>query len=107
MFFDKILAMKNETIELIEPTPKLTSTKCKLIAFTIRMLLQFTTYVSALVTWYIYDYFIAIAVLFLMYIIIGIIRSKMRNSAIPTKQREYQYNNKGIADWFTYMELCD
>ncbi|MDQ1244605.1 MAG: hypothetical protein QG565_945, partial [Campylobacterota bacterium] len=31
---------------------------------------------------------------------------KLRNSVIPPKQREYQYNDKGIADWYTAKELC-
>jgi len=33
----------------------------------------------------------------LSFLIVGIIRSKLRNSVIPAKQREYQYNDKGIA----------
>lgn len=56
--------------------------------------------------WYFYDYFIAGAILLLSFIIMGIIRSKLRNSAIPPSQREYHYNDKGIADWFVARELC-
>ena len=36
----------------------------------------------------------------------GIIRSKLRNSVIPPKQQEYQYNDQGIADWFVAKEIC-
>jgi hypothetical protein len=54
-----------------------------------------------------YDYFIAIATLLLSFIIMGIIRSKIRNSVIPMKQREYQYNDQGIADWYTAKEICN
>jgi hypothetical protein len=36
----------------------------------------------------------------------GIIRSKIRNSVIPPKQREYQYNDQGIADWYVHREFC-
>jgi len=36
----------------------------------------------------------------------GIIRSKLRNSVIPFNQREYQYSDKAIADWYSAKELC-
>jgi len=98
--------MQTNYIELIEPTPKLHSKQCKLIALAIRVALQFTTIIVGLVTWYLYDYFIAIATLLLTFIIMGIVRSKLRNSVIPPSQREYQYNDQGIADWYTAKEIC-
>ena len=98
--------MQDNFIEMIEPTPKFTSKRCHTISLFVRIFLQFTTLFIALITWYLYDYFIAIATLLLTYIIMGIVRSKIRNSAIPSKQREYQYNDKGIADWFTAREFC-
>ena len=98
--------MQTDYIELIEPTPKLYSKKCKFIAFALKIFLQFTTIAVALITWYLYDYFIAMATLLVSFIIMGIIRSKLRNSVIPSSQREYQYNDQGIADWYTAKELC-
>ena len=98
--------MQNDYIDLIEPTPKLHSNKCRFIAFGIRIFLQFTTFITTLVVWYLYDFFIALLTLVLSFIIMGIIRSKLRNAVIPPKQREYQYNDKGIADWYTAKELC-
>ena len=61
----------------------------------------------ALIVWFISDYFIAIATLVLSFIIMGIVRSKIRNSVIPVNQREYQYNDQGIADWYTAKEICN
>jgi len=98
--------MPNNIIDMIEPTPRLNSKKCKFISFLLRVFLQFTTFITALITWYLYDYFIAILTLVLSFIIMGIIRSKLRNSAIPPTQREYQYNDQGIADWFVSREIC-
>jgi hypothetical protein len=98
--------MKNTTLELIEPTPVLKSKKCQFTAFMIRILLQFTTPAAALISWYLYDYFVAGATLLVTFIMMGIIRSKMRNSVIPPHQREYTYNDEGIATWFTAKELC-
>ncbi|MFT5662226.1 MAG: hypothetical protein ACI9TV_002876 [Sulfurimonas sp.] len=98
--------MQTDYINLIEPTPKLHTQKCKLVSLLLRIFLQFTTFIAALIAWYIYDYFIGIATLLLVFIIMGIIRSKIRNAVIPTKQREFQYNDQGIADWYTARELC-
>ena len=99
--------MQDDFIDMIEPTPKLHSKKCKIVSFLLRIFLQFSIYIISLITWYIYDYFIAIAVLVLSFIIIGIIRSKLLHSVIPLKQREYQYNDKGIADWYTAKAICN
>ncbi|WP_373070138.1 hypothetical protein [Sulfurimonas sp.] len=98
--------MQNDIIDMIEPTPKLHSKKCKLISYVIWLFLKFTTYIVTILSWYLYDYFIAFLTLILSFIVMGIIRSKLRNIAIPQKQQEYQYNDKGIADWYTARELC-
>ena len=98
--------MQNDFINQIEPTPKINTTKCKLVSLLLRLFLQFSSYTIGLITWYIYDYFIGIAIFFLSFIIMGIIRAKLRNSVIPQTQQEYNYNDKGIADWYTARELC-
>jgi len=99
--------MQENIIDMIESTPKLHSRKCKGIALLLKIFLQFSTVLSGLLTWYLYDYFIAIAVLLVTFIVIGIIRSKLRNEVIPANQQEYQYNDKGIADWFTAKKICN
>ena len=99
--------MQNDFLEMIEPTPKIHSKKCRLISLALRILLQFSTILSTIIAWYIYDYFIAFFTMILSFIIVGIIRSKLRNSVIPVKQREYQYNDKGIADWYTARDICN
>ena len=99
--------MENDFIEMIEPTPKLNSKKCRIISFFIRIFLQFSIYIITFIVWLMYDYFIAISTLLLSFIIMGIVRSKIRNSVIPPKQREYQYNDQGIADWYTAKEICN
>jgi hypothetical protein len=98
--------MQTDFIDQIEPTPKLYTKKCKIISFLLRVFLQFTTFVTSLMAWYFYDYFIALLTLVLSFIIMGIIRSKIRNSVIPPNQREYQYNDQDIANWYTARELC-
>ena len=98
--------MHENFIEQIEPTPKLRSKKCKLVALALRIFLQFATIFTGLIAWFLFDYFMAIAALLLTFIVVGIIRSKLRNSVIPPNQREYQYNDKGIADWYVAKEIC-
>lgn len=101
-----MLNMQEEYIELIEPTPKLHSKKCKTISLLLRLFLQYGTILAGFGAWFLYDFFIAMLTLILTFIIMGIVRSKLRNSVIPPNQREYQYNDKGIADWYTAKELC-
>ena len=98
--------MKNDYIELIQATPKLHSKKCKYLAFVIQILLQYTTLTAGIIAWYFYDYFIGGAVLLLTFIVMGIIRSKLRNSSIPLSQREYHYNDEGIAKWYLSRHFC-
>jgi len=98
--------MQDNYIDMIEQTPKLNTKKCKLISYLLKIFLQVTTIISGLLAWYLYDYFIAIATLLLTFIIMGIIRSKISNSVIPPQQREYNYSDKDIADWFVAKELC-
>jgi hypothetical protein len=98
--------MNNEYIDLIEPTPKLKSTKCKFIALALQLFLQYSIYLIVIGAWYFYDYFVAGATLLLSFIIIGIIRAKLRNSVIPPNQREYQYNDAAIATWYSAKHIC-
>ena len=58
--------------------------------------------------WYLYDWFYAIAALLSSYIILGIVRAKIRNISIPPMQQEYQYTDLAIAKWFIVRRmLCD
>jgi len=98
--------MNDDFVNLIEPTPQLKSKKCKAIALSLRLFLQFTTPIVGLIAWYMYDYFAAIAALLLTFIVMGIVRSKLRNSVIPPSQREYHYNDDGISKWYTAKMLC-
>ena len=99
-------SMNDDFINLIEPTPIPKTKKCKILSILVRILLQFGTVAIGLIAWYMYDYFIAIAALLLSFIIMGIIRSKLRNSAIPLTQQEYHYNDDAIAKWYVAKTFC-
>lgn len=93
--------MQPDFIEFIKPTPKLYTRKCKIIAFLIKIFLQFASPFIGLVAWYLYDYFIALLALVLSFIVIGIIGSYLRNNSLPVANREYQYSDGEIAIWYT------
>ena len=98
--------MDENSIYLKEPIPKLQTKKCKFLASVLSVFLSYTHFFVALITLYMYDFFIAILALILAYIVMGIVRSKIRNSAIPPKQWEYHYSDKEIATWFVSNEWC-
>jgi hypothetical protein len=93
-------------IPSIEPTPVVKNRRCKIFVYAISISLGYGPAVAAAVIWYKYDLFFAVAALLIGYIIFGIIRSKLRNSVIPTRQQEYQYSDKEIASWYVARRLC-
>ena len=98
--------MKTDFIPQIEPTPQLKTKKCKTVAFILKILLQYSAIVIGLITWYLNDYFIAGATLLMSWLVLGIIKSYLRNSVIPKVQQEFNYTDEAIATWYTARELC-
>jgi hypothetical protein len=96
----------NKTIELIKPTPELHKKECIYMAKALQYALQYSNYIFTLIIFFSFDYFYAIASFLMGIIIVGIIRSKLRNSAVPPKQREYQYNDEAISTWFVSEYYC-
>ena len=94
------MANESEIIDMITPTPTPKTIKSKLMVFLLYIFLKFGVILCGVVAFVFYDYFIAIITIMLAFIIVGIIRSKLRNSSIPPQQQEYQYNDKEIAQWF-------
>jgi hypothetical protein len=98
--------MTNDYIPFIEPTPTIYSKKCKLYTSLLTYALKSANYVVALVVWYRFDYFFAIASFLIGFIIMGIVRSKLRNSVIPLTQQEYHYSDEAIATWYMARRIC-
>jgi len=98
--------IENQIIDQIESIPRLYSKKCKIIALILRLFLQYATVITSLAVWFLYDFFIAMLALVLTFIIMGIVRSKLRNSVIPFTQREHHYDDEAIAAWYTAKALC-
>ncbi len=98
--------MNTDFISQIEPTPKLKTRRCKFTAFILKLILQYSAMTIGLFTWYFYDYFIAGATLLVSWLVLGIIKSYLRNSVIPKSQQEYNYTDEAVATWYTARELC-
>lgn len=98
--------MEDNFLELIEPTPKIEKKKCRVLVFIITFFLKFSTVIAALIAWYLYDYFIAGATLLITFLIVGIIRSKIRNEVIPLNQQEFHYTDNAIATWYVAKRIC-
>lgn len=100
--------MHDDIIDQIEPTPKLKKRECRFTALLITLGLRFGSFAVTGTVWYLYDLFFAVGALLISYLIIGIIRSKLRNSAIPSTQQEFQYSDSAIAAWYVSRRLlCD
>ncbi len=93
-------------IDEIKTTPIHKSYKCLILSWCVRLFLQFFSTVAAVLSWYLYNYFIALVVLMLSFVVMGIVRSKLRQSSIPINQQEHGYSDAQIASWFTQQYLC-
>ncbi len=95
-------------IPMIEPTPEPQKPFCRYIALLLGWFLSYGVYMLATLAWYFYDWFYAAAFLLLGFVVIGIIRAKIRNISIPPAQQEYAYTDHAIAKWFIVRRmLCE
>jgi len=89
----------------LEPTPEPATPYCRLLAQGLGLMLSYGTYLVGLLFWWIYDWFYAIAGLLAGFVVLGIVRAKIRNSAIPLQQLEYTYTDHAIAKWFIVRRM--
>ena len=95
-------------IPMIEPTPEPETARCRFLAKILGLSLTYGIYPIAAAGWYFYDWFHAVAFLLLGFIVVGIVRAKLRNISIPAAQLEYPYTDQAIARWFIVRRmLCD
>lgn len=100
--------MPNDFIPFIEPTPEPVRTRCKIAVWLLASSLSYGVFIVAAATWYLYDGFYGAGALIISYLVMGIIRSKLRNSAIPVEQQEYNYTDHAVAAWYVSRALlCD
>ncbi len=93
-------------MELYTQTPQPPNTPCKILHLCLWILLSYGAYLSAAAVWLLYNWYYALSVLLLAFILMGIIRSKLLHSSIPKVQQEFTYSDKDIAAWFLHAYLC-
>lgn len=93
-------------IDEIKSTPVHKSAKCLILSWCMRLFLQFFSITITLLSWYLYNYFIAVIVLIFSFIVMGIVRSKLRQSSIPPNQQEHGYSDAQIASWVIGQYFC-
>ncbi|MDY0117070.1 MAG: hypothetical protein RBR59_05810 [Sulfurimonadaceae bacterium] len=98
--------MQEDSLVLFEPVPTLSTKWCKFLALVLKLILQYTVFIIPLIVWYKFDILLAFFSLVLTFIIMGIIRSKLRNDSIPLNQREFHYNDDEIVRWFLAKQVC-
>jgi len=99
--------MEKEIIEMREPTPILKSKKCKIMMYGLYIFLRGFSIGAMMFIYVKYGWFWGFVAFVFSYIIIGIIKSKLRMLSIPIFQLEYDYTDKEIASWYIYKNFCD
>lgn len=97
--------MEETIIEMREPTPTFKTRRCRLLAVVIAAALTYAPFAAALGAWYLYGLFYGVALLALAYLLVGIVRAKLRNSSVPPAQQELSYSDREIAAWFVSRGL--
>jgi len=98
--------MKETTIDLIEPTPIPKSSYCKVISKVIELFLRFSIYFFGLILYLSFDIFVSCIGLAIYFIVLGIIKSKLRLISIPYRQLEFDYSDREISQWYVMKYLC-
>ncbi len=98
--------MEPHTIDMIEPTPTPDTLTCKVYVWLITLSLKSAALLLALLVWARFDAVMAFFALLLGYLIIGIVRAKLRADAIPRHQLEHPYSDYAIACWVAMRRLC-
>ncbi len=93
-------------MELYTQTPQPPNTQCKVLHILLWIILSYGAYLGAAGVWWFYNWYYALSVLLLAFILIGIVRSKLLHSSIPKVQQEFTYTDKDISAWFLHTHLC-
>ncbi|MCH9814598.1 MAG: hypothetical protein K0U47_11730 [Epsilonproteobacteria bacterium] len=87
-------------------TPVITGVKCHIYVYGIFFILILLPLVVGIYTGLTYNWMIAIGITLFLYIVSGIVSSKMRLSSLPAQQREQSFSTLEIAKWYVSIHLC-
>jgi hypothetical protein len=98
--------MHQDDNEYIEILPETNNTKCKIIYYAIYILISYSWLIFAVIFWYKYNISFALLSIPVVYIITGIVISKMKLESIPFNEHESSHSNLEIAKWYTLKVIC-
>jgi len=87
-------------------TPVLPTKKCKMLRLLLTLFLSYGIYIITASVWLLYNWYYALSVLLLSFVLMGILRSKLLHSSIPKVQQEFTYSDKDIAAWYLHLHIC-
>ena len=90
----------------IEPTPILKDKKCLFLAYLIFFLLTFTPVIAGIYTAFEYDLLIGGGVTLFLWVVSGIVASKLKYSSVSADQIEFSHSYLDIAKRFVKNYLC-
>lgn len=93
-------------MDLYNQTPVLPNKQCKLLRLLLTLFLSYGIYFITAAVWFLYNWYYALSVLLLSFVLMGILRSKLLHSSIPKVQQEFTYSDKDIASWFLHRYVC-
>ena len=80
--------------------------KCKILSFTIAFFLMLSPIFAFLYVWFEQNFWLGSGVGLLVFLISGIISSKLRVMSIPPDQLEISHSSLEIANWFVAKNIC-
>ncbi len=95
-----------QDIPPIEPTPVLKDKKCLFLAYLIFFLLSFTPVIVGVYAAFEYDLFIGAGFALFLWVVSGIVASKMKFSSVSADQIEMSHSYLDIAKRFVNRHLC-
>ena len=93
-------------MDLYTQTPKPPNKQCQLLRIVLTTFLSYGIYILSAGVWFFYNWYYALSVLLLAFVLMGILRSKLLHSSIPKQQQEFTYSDKDIAAWYLHMYVC-
>lgn len=97
----------NEEHIPIEPTPKIRSKSCMVVALGMYTFFTLFPFIVALgVYWWLVSYWLAFLAALAALLIRGVVIAKMRVASIPFAQRELTYNTKAVIAWYLSKNYC-
>jgi hypothetical protein len=97
---------EDEYNNYIEILPNIKDTKCKIIHYVLYIVLSYSWLIIGLFLWWFYDIYFTLLSIPIVYLISGIVSSKLKLEAIPFSNHEISHSNYEITRWYVAKVIC-